>query len=277
MRLRIERPAQRRLLAILALAHGKRVSTDQLIDRFWERPPETARAAIQTHVSALRKALGDGVVATEGYGYRLNSAAVSIDADMFDQSSSGCPRRGKKEATGKTALGEADRALERWRGDPYPDLADDDFARAEIIRLTEVRLELLETRARALIAQGRAEEALPDLEGLVVEHPLRERLWEHLDDGALPTRTSHRGSPVPSSRSRPILPRSVSSPEKQLRRLEEKILLHDKSLNQTKHNLPAQLDMFVGQRHRDPRAHERSSPRTDSPPLPVQGARARPG
>ena len=55
---------QRAVLAMLLLRAGQVVSTDELIDGLWgERPPATARAAVQVYVSQLRRALGrDGAV-----------------------------------------------------------------------------------------------------------------------------------------------------------------------------------------------------------------------
>src|SRR4051794_11195110 len=68
---------QKAVLSLLLLRRGEIVSSDRLIADLWgDRPPATARKALQVHVSALRKALGDGVVETHGHGYRL---AVGAD------------------------------------------------------------------------------------------------------------------------------------------------------------------------------------------------------
>jgi DNA-binding SARP family transcriptional activator len=66
-------PVQRRaLLAVLVLHRGEPVSTDRLIDQLWgERAPARAAKTVQVYVSHLRKALGAGVIVTEGRGYRL--------------------------------------------------------------------------------------------------------------------------------------------------------------------------------------------------------------
>jgi two-component SAPR family response regulator len=78
----LPRASHRRLLSILALDAGRRVSTDVLIDRNWgETAPATAKAALQTHVSALRKLLPTDVLVTEGYGYRLDLDGHECDAD----------------------------------------------------------------------------------------------------------------------------------------------------------------------------------------------------
>jgi Bacterial transcriptional activator domain len=67
-------------------------------------------------------------------------------------------------------------ALALWRGPPLADLADAPFAQLEIRRLEEVRLAALERRVEADLALGRQAELIPELEGLVREHPFRERL-----------------------------------------------------------------------------------------------------
>ena len=60
-------PKVRALLAVLLLHRGEVVSTDRLIDALWgERASATAAKTVQVYVSNLRKALGDGLVATEG-------------------------------------------------------------------------------------------------------------------------------------------------------------------------------------------------------------------
>lgn len=241
----IGRPARRRLLSILALAGGGRVSTEVLIDRFWpESPPETARAAIQTHVSGLRRQLGDDVLVTEGYGYRLNLADHALDVDAFTELAAEANRH-RGDGDWDEALKTTNSALELWRGPPFAELADDEFARAEITRLEEIHLGLLEHRAEALIGLDRADAALPDLEALVVEHPYRERFWEHLMTARYRvgrhTEALHAFQEVLER-----LAEIGAEPGAPLRRLEEKILLHDRSLTQTKHNLPVELDSFVG-------------------------------
>ena len=50
----------RAILTMLGLRGGSVVSADTLVDLLWgEDPPRTAAKAMQTHVSSLRRALGD--------------------------------------------------------------------------------------------------------------------------------------------------------------------------------------------------------------------------
>src|SRR5437868_2245470 len=88
-------------------------------------------------------------------------------------------------AQGRAALaaGEPDRAaallregLALWRGPPLADLAYEAALQAEAARLEELRLEALEDRIEADLALGRHRELVPELNALVAEAPLRERL-----------------------------------------------------------------------------------------------------
>jgi predicted ATPase len=241
----VGRPSHRRLLSVFALAGGDRLSADALMDRFWpQSPPDTARAALQTHVAALRRLLGDDVIVTEAGGYRLNLADHALDVDVFTTLGvEAAEWSGDREW--ESGLQSVDGALALWRGEPYVELADDGFARPEITRLHEQRLALLELRAEALIGLDRAGEALPDLEAWVLQHPLRERLWEHLMTARY--RLGRHAEALRAFREvSEHLAEIGVEPGERLRRLEEKVLFHDRSLMGTRHNLPLELDSFIG-------------------------------
>jgi hypothetical protein len=63
-----------------------------------------------------------------------------------------------------------------WRGPALSDIADVAAVRPVAARLDELRLAALERRIAADIDRGRPAEAAAELEPLVAEHPLRERL-----------------------------------------------------------------------------------------------------
>ena len=67
-------------------------------------------------------------------------------------------------------------ALALWRGPAFADLAYEPFAQAERARLEELRLVALEVRIDADLALGRHADLVGELEALIAEHPLRERL-----------------------------------------------------------------------------------------------------
>jgi WD40 repeat protein len=67
-------------------------------------------------------------------------------------------------------------ALALWGGPPLADVADEPFAAAEIRRLGELRLTALELAIDRDLAAGRHRDVIGELETLVREEPLRERL-----------------------------------------------------------------------------------------------------
>jgi WD40 repeat protein/DNA-binding SARP family transcriptional activator len=167
---------QRALLAVLVLHRGEAVSIDRLIDALWgERAPVTAAKTVQVYVSQLRKALGAGVIVTQGRGYRLAIEPEQLDADRFEVLCT--------EGRWALADGDAARARERlcsalglWRGEPLAEFEYERFAQAAIGRLQEARLVAVEERVEADLALGSDGGLIPELESLVAANPLRERL-----------------------------------------------------------------------------------------------------
>ncbi|HXO09811.1 MAG TPA: BTAD domain-containing putative transcriptional regulator, partial [Solirubrobacteraceae bacterium] len=173
---RLGAPKQRALLAILVLHQGETVSVDRLIDQLWgERAPSTATKAVQGYVSNLRKVLGEGVILTRGRGYVLELERGRVDVDRFEAMS----------AEGRRALaaGDAERARDRlgealklWRGEPLAEFSYEQFAHDQIARLEEARLTAIEDRIDAELALGDHAAVVGELETLVRNHPLEERL-----------------------------------------------------------------------------------------------------
>ena len=168
---------QRALLAILLVNRGEPVAADRLIEQLYgARPPRTALKSLQAHVSRLRKALGgNGRVRTEAGGYAIALTPDELDADRFS-ALIGDGRAAAAQGDAKAAARAFDDALALWRGRPFGDLAYEDFAQAEISRLDELHASCLEERLEIGLALGRHDELRPELERLVAEHPLRERL-----------------------------------------------------------------------------------------------------
>jgi len=175
-RLDIGRGKQRTLLAILLLSAGKVVSTDRLIEALWGgRPPASALNSVRIYVSQLRKALGDGCLQTQGRGYLLAVDAAQVDASRFERMlAEGRELRISGDAAGAVELLQS--ALDLWRGPPLADFSYESFAQTEIARLEELHLVALEERIDAHLELGRHAELVPELEALVHDHPLRERL-----------------------------------------------------------------------------------------------------
>jgi YVTN family beta-propeller protein len=169
-------PQQRALLAVLLLHRGEAVSSDRLIDEIWgERPPASANKLVQGYVSNLRKTLGNGMLITEGRGYALRLEPGGLDVDRFETLVAQ-GRHALEEGDALTAGAVLREALALWRGPPLADFAYEPFAQSEIARLEEARLAALEDRIDADLASGEHTRLVGELEALVREHPVRERL-----------------------------------------------------------------------------------------------------
>jgi DNA-binding SARP family transcriptional activator len=167
-------PKQRALLALLLVDAGRAVSTDRIVDALWgEHPPRTAQTSLQNFVSQLRKLLGPDVLVTKPPGYLLRARP---DAERVRE----LVAEARAAASPEDRAAKLHEALELWRGPPLAEFAFDAFAQPEIARLEELRLGVLEDRLEADLEVGRHAEVVGELEGLVEEHPLRERFREQL-------------------------------------------------------------------------------------------------
>ena len=168
----IARIKERALLAVLLLSANEVVSTDRLVDRLWGgTPPPTAGKALQVCVSRLRKALGAQAIVTRAPGYLLSVEPGELDLHRFEQLVA--QAQGADSQHAAELLREA---LSLWRGAPLADVAYEAFAQMEIARLEELRFAALEQRIDVELALGRDQQLVGELEGLVGEYPLRERL-----------------------------------------------------------------------------------------------------
>jgi DNA-binding SARP family transcriptional activator len=168
---------QRALLALLLLSANEVVSVDRLIDELWgERAPGSGRTALQVRVSQLRKALGPAArLRTRAPGYVLELDREQLDLHRFER------LVGEADsAEPEVSAAKLRQALALWRGPPLADLAYESFAQPAIGQMQELRLTALEKRIEADLALGHHGELVAELEALVAEHPLRERLAAQL-------------------------------------------------------------------------------------------------
>jgi YVTN family beta-propeller protein len=176
---------QRALLAILLLRANEVVSRDALIDELWgERPPASAAHSLEAYVSRLRKTLhadraGEPILVTRQPGYMLRVGFEALDLHRFERLLEE-GRRALATHAPEHALRKLSDALSLWRGSPLGDLAFEPFAQVEVERFEELRLAALEERIEAELALGRNDALVPELQALVAQHPLRERLREQL-------------------------------------------------------------------------------------------------
>src|SRR4051794_10192451 len=181
--------AKPRALLTLLLADANRVvGIDRIVATLWgDDPPPTVTGTLQAYVSHLRRVLepdrgpreAPAVLLTCAPGYLLRADGADLDSlrfpELVDEAeraiSGGDPARG---------VGLLDQALKLWRGEPLAELGDTPSAATDRLRLVELHVRARERRCDALLATGRADAAVTDLQHLVAENPLRERLWARL-------------------------------------------------------------------------------------------------
>jgi DNA-binding SARP family transcriptional activator len=222
---------QRAVLALLLLHGNETLTRDVIIDELWgEHPPPTAAKVLQNCVSALRKELPPDTIRTIAGAYGLTLEPGELDRDRFEQ----------MLAEGRAALEAADpadaadqfrRALQLWRGAPLSDLSYERFAQDEITRLEELHVAALEDRIEAELALGRHDELVPELEGLVTRHPLRERLRGQLMLALY--RAGRQAEALEAYRAarRTLLAELGIEPGRALHELEHSILEQDRALD----------------------------------------------
>jgi predicted ATPase/DNA-binding SARP family transcriptional activator len=158
------------VLAALLLHANRPVRPERLLDQIWG-DAQPSQNTVHVHVSQLRKQLGDALQ-HEDAGYVLQVDDGALDLQRFEALLS----QARSSSDQAQALALLDDALALWRGPALADAELGGSASAEPARLEELRLAAMETRMDALLAVGRHAELVTQLEALVVEHPLRERL-----------------------------------------------------------------------------------------------------
>ncbi|WP_410620632.1 BTAD domain-containing putative transcriptional regulator [Amycolatopsis sp. cmx-8-4] len=167
---------QRTLLAVLLLNANQHVHVDVLVEALWpERPPKSYASNLHTYLSRLRERI-DGLRVEHGpLGYRLRAEPHELDLLAFRAAVAEGKRAGDAVAASKHYR----RALAQWRGPvlaglPVPRLE------ADVARLESERLAVFEDCVDAELTAGRHGELTGELQAMITEHPLRERLAAQL-------------------------------------------------------------------------------------------------
>lgn len=167
------------VLSALALDQPRPVSVDRFTEAIWgDHPPASANKVIQGCMSRLRGLLGADAIHTTEHGYALD-AAVEVDVRQFERA----VHQGREHlsiAQHDRAVWGLSRALDLWRGGPFPDLADTEAGQIEAARLNELRLQAEESRVEAMLATGDPDDALVAAAAMVAAEPLREKRWHQL-------------------------------------------------------------------------------------------------
>ena len=240
---------ERMLLARLVAASGRLVPASDLVDTLWgDEPPASAAKSLQTFVLRLRNALeperngSPTLLLTEGPGYRLALDPAQVDAERFARLAR-IGERSLADGRPETAAATLTEALALWRGPAYAGFDGAGFAVSEARRLEELRIAATEDRLAAELALGHATAAVPELERLVGEHPMRERLWEMLVTALY--RAGRQGDALGAyERARAVLSDELGvDPGPGLRAVHARVLAHDPTLGSptVRQTIPPQL------------------------------------
>jgi len=252
---RLGGPKQRATLAILLLSANRVVSVERLADDLYTgAPPVTAVTQVQRQVSELRKLLGASVIETRSPGYLIHVEQGRLDLDRFERSTHEAGHA-LEQGDPARASGLLQEALALWRGAPLADLTYESFAQTAIARLDELRLNAIEQRVEADLELGRHGELLAELESLVWDHPLRERLRGQLMLALYRSGRQAEALDVYRKTRDALVTEFGIEPSKRLQDLERRILRQDSALApppQASRTLlvvgstPAQLEDLLG-------------------------------
>jgi predicted ATPase/DNA-binding SARP family transcriptional activator len=242
-------PRRRAVLALLLVAGGRVVPAEQLAEELWEgSPPPGAAGTLRSHVSRLRALTGpDAALVARGGGYALVAGPDQLDAARFERLA-GAGRDALEQGTAAVAGSRFREALGLWRGRALADVAEVEPLAREGARLEELRLLATEGRVEADLALGQHAEVIGELEGLVAEFPVRERLWRLL---VLALYRAGRQADALAAyrRAREMLAGELGiEPGEELRALERAVLRQEVPAPPpaARHNLPVRLTSFVG-------------------------------
>jgi DNA-binding SARP family transcriptional activator len=232
-------PRQQILLCALLSDVNDVVSVDTLTQWLWPgQVPDSAAATIQEHVSRLRRALepdrapwsDSHRLSRRSRGYVLHAEPHEVDALRFEA----------LVAQGQLAL-EADQpteaarllrdALALWRGQALADVALVEAAQTAIARLEALQLSATVLRVDADLQLGRHVALVPELESLVRQQPLDERLCGQLMVALYRCGRQARSLAVYQQVRRTLAEELGIEPSPESQRLWSAILAHDPSLD----------------------------------------------
>lgn len=168
------------VLSTLLLARGRSVTYEQLSSRLWGwSPPSSMNAQIYTYIHKLRKSLGGEVCLTRQHrGYRLDIDDSALDLVQFERLVE-AGRRALDRGDYRTAAAKLQAGLRLWRGTPLSNVTGH-LAELERPALEEAYITATEQRITAELEIGEHAKLIPELMGLVSQHPLRERFRAQL-------------------------------------------------------------------------------------------------
>jgi len=242
-------PKPRAVLALLLVDAGRVVPAEYLAEMLWRGvPPPGAAKTLRSYVSRLRSLLDpEAALVAQGGGYAITVEPDRVDAARFERLV-GAAREALGRGDAAAAAGRFGEALALWRGRALADVAEVERLALEAARLEELRLVAVEGRAEADIERGLAAEVTGELERLVAEYPVRERLWRLL---VLALYRAERQADALAAyrRARQLLAEELGiEPGEELRALEQAVLRQEVPAMPppARHNLLVRLTSFVG-------------------------------
>ena len=171
------------VLALLATRADEVLTLDWLVDQLWlRRPPRTARATVQSHVSRLRAAagpLGQRQLRRQCTGYLLDTS-IAEDRHLPLRATRPPRTRTCRRRPVADALAELQSALALWRGTPFTAIDDVPALDTERGRLEELRSEARLCELEALLRTGRPDRAVEPLRRFTSDRQWDERGWRLL-------------------------------------------------------------------------------------------------
>jgi len=232
----VKGPKQRALLIFLLLHPNQAVSTEAIIDALWgEELSGREEATLRVHIANLRRTLetipahgSPELIVTRAPGYLLRVDPAAIDSTRFERLAAEGRRLLYDDV--EQAEDRLAEALRQWRGSALEDVVYETFAQGEIRRLDELRVSTIEDLVEARLAMDSQVELVGELESLVADHPLRERLWGQLMVALY--RSGRQADALAAYRRLAhLLGQQLGlEPSPQLRLLEDRILLNDPTL-----------------------------------------------
>ncbi len=231
----------RRLLALLALNHGRVISVADLADELWDGSlPKAWKTTVQTYILQLRKLMAGQepadhlgryeFLSTRPGGYSLTLDPMALDVDRFSASY----RRGLNATAVGDDAGAAQslaEAVRLWRGPALTDMELGPQLRVEAARLNEFRICAIEAFCIEELRQGRHNEVLVDLAGHVARYPTHEKLSALFMRALYQADRRMQALQVFRDLDRTVRDELGLSPSIPLQRLHQAILTEDPELN----------------------------------------------
>jgi DNA-binding SARP family transcriptional activator/tetratricopeptide (TPR) repeat protein len=172
-KLAVGTPRTRALLAILLTTPNQLVSIDRLIDELWpDDPPSDARTLIHSYISRLRRVSGTAAerLVTRKPGYLVRVDEQELDLHRYEK----LVADARNTENPRERAGFLRQADQLWHGAPFADVPATPAVAAAATKLCELRLAALEEQFDAALAAE--QDVVAELNELVADHPLRERL-----------------------------------------------------------------------------------------------------